>query len=123
MLWLVENGEHVGWFGADPEVGVGFRKEDSVGLINDKYCWERKAPARFGGVVITQTGIVEGDVDEDGLVVTAEALRNSVGYAKSLCDSGAGIDEQGILQAVLFESEAILASGLRGYGDKDGATL
>src|SRR3984885_2465230 len=100
-----------------------FCKEDGVGLIDDEDGREREAPACLGGVVIAEAGVVEGDVDKNGLVVAAEVWRNGVGYAKSLRDSGAGVGEQRILQAVLFERESVLTSGLRGYGDEDGAAL
>ena len=123
VLSLVENGEHIGWFGADPKVSVTFCKQDGVGLVDDEDGGERKTPTGFGGVVIAETGVVEGDVDKNGLIVAAELLRNGVGYAKSLCDRGAGVGEQRILQAVLLESESVLTGGLRGYGDEDGAAL
>jgi len=122
-LSLVENREDIGGFGADAGVCVSFCKEDAVGLVDDEDAGEREAPAGLGGIVIAEASVVEGDVDKDGLVVAAEVLRNGVGYAKSLCDGGAGVGEQGVLQAVLLESEGVLASGLRRDGDEDGAAF
>ena len=92
-------------------------------LVDDEDGGERKTPTGLGGVVIAETGVVEGDVDENGLIVAAEVLRNGVGYAKLLCERGSGVGEQRIGQAVLLESESVLASGLGGDGDEDGAAL
>ena len=62
---------HVGGFGADAEVGVGFGEGDDAGLVDDEDRGERKAPARFGGGLVGCAGVDEGDVDQDRLVVAA----------------------------------------------------
>jgi hypothetical protein len=101
-LFPIENREDVGRFGTDARVCVSFRKEDGVVLVDDEGGGEWEAPTGFGGVVIAEAGVVEGDIDQNGLVIASEVLRDGVGYAESLCDGGTGIGEQRVLQAVLF---------------------
>ena len=93
MLPLVENGDHIGWFWTDPKVSVTFCKEDGVGLIDDEDGGEREAPAGLGGVVIAEAGVVEGDVDEDGLEVTAMLWRDGVGDAEFFRYGRTGVGE------------------------------
>ena len=70
-LTLVENCKDVGGFGADTEVSVGFGEDDGVVPVDDKGGGEWEPPAGFGGVVVAEAGVVEGNVDEDGLEVAA----------------------------------------------------
>ena len=78
-------------------------------------------PARFGGVVVAETGVVEGDVDEDGLEVAAVFGRDGVGGAEFFGDGGAGVGEKREGEAVLLEGEVVLTGGLGGDGDEEGA--
>jgi hypothetical protein len=117
----VESCEDVGRFGADSEVGVAFSEDDGVGLVDDEDGRDREAPAGFSGVVIAEAGVIEGDIDEDGLVVAAEGLGDGVGYPEFVCDRGAGVGEERVMQAMLLEGEVVLASRLRGDRDEDGA--
>ena len=114
----VERGEDVGWLGANAEVGVGFGEGDGVSAVDDEDGRERETPTGFGGVVIAEAGVVEGDVDEDGLEVAAVIRRDGVGDAEFFCDGGTGVGEQREAEAVLLESEVVLACGLGGDGDE-----
>jgi hypothetical protein len=116
-------GEDVYRLGADTKVGVSFAEEDGVGAVDDEDSWEWKTPTGFGGVVVAEACVVEGNVDEDGLIVAAEVVRYGVGDAKLLSESSSGIGEQRIGKAVLLESEAVLASGLGRNGDEESTTL
>ncbi len=102
---------------------MSFGEGDGVGAVDDEDGGEGKAPAGFGGVVIAEAGVVEGDIDEDGLEVAAVLRGNGVGDAEFFGDGGAGVGEQRVRQAVLLEGEVVLASGLGGDGDEDGASL
>ena len=71
LVYPVECCEDVGGFGADSGVGVGFAESDGVGAVDDEDGGEGKAPTGFGGVVIAEAGVVEGDIDENGLKIAA----------------------------------------------------
>lgn len=73
--------------------------------------------------MIAKAGVVEWDIDEDGLEVAPVGLRDGVGDAELLGQCGAGVGEQGKGQLVLLEGETILAGGLRGDGDEQGSAL
>ncbi len=47
--------------------------------VDDEDGGEREAPTGFGGVVVAEAGVVEGDVDEDGLEVAAVFGGDGVG--------------------------------------------
>src|ERR1700722_2642007 len=106
---MVKYREDVGGLGADAEVGVSFGKDDGVGAIDDEDGGKWEAPAGFGGVVVAEAGVVEGNVDENRLEVAAVLRRNGVGEAEFFCDGGAGVGEQWIVKTVLLESEIILS--------------
>ncbi len=91
---MVECGEDVGGFGADAEVGVGFGEGDGVGAVDDEDGGEGESPAGFGGVVVAEAGVVEGDVDEDGLEVAAVFGRDGVSEAEFFGDGGTGVGEE-----------------------------
>jgi hypothetical protein len=117
----VEGGEDVGGLGADAEVGVGLGEGDGVGLVDDEDGREGKSPTGLGGIVVAEPGVVEGYVDEDGAVVAAVRFGNGVGDAEFFCKAGAGVGEKREAQAVLLEREIVLAGGLGGDADEDGA--
>ena len=98
---------------------MGLGESDDVLLVDDEGAGERKAPAGFGGVVVAEAGVVEGDVDQDGLKVAALLGRDGVGEAEARGDLTAGIGEERKPQAVLVEREDVLAQGLRGDGDEE----
>ena len=123
MELRVECGEDFGGFGADPEVGVGFAEGDDVVLIDDEDGGQWEAPACFGGVVVAEAGVVEGDVDEDRLEVAAVRLGDGVGEAELFGDFSAGVGEEREGQAVLLDGEVVLAGGLGGDGDEQGSAL
>ncbi len=102
---------------------MGFAEADGVGAVDDEDGGEWESPAGFGGVVIAEAGVVEGDVDEDGLEVAAVIGWNGVGDAEFFGDGGAGIGEQRVWQGVLLEGEVVLAGGLRGDGDEECAAF
>ena len=102
---------------------MGSAEEDGSVLRDDEDTGEGKSPACFGGGLVVQSGVVEGDVDEDGLVVTAVFRRNAVGEAKPFSYDSAGIGQQGEGESVLLEGEVVLACGLRRDGDEEGPAL
>jgi hypothetical protein len=114
-----EEFEDVGGLGTDAEVGVCFGEDDGVCLVDDEDSRERETPAGFCSVVIAEARIVEGDVDEDGLVIAAQLMRNGVGDAELFGHGGAGVGEEGKGKAVLLEGEIVLACGLGGDGYKE----
>ena len=85
---MVENFHRLG---SNPEVGVRFGEEDGVVAINDEDCGKGKAPTGIGGGLITQAGVVMGDVDQDGLIVAAEHRRDGVGNAEAVCYDSAWV--------------------------------
>ena len=97
---------------------MGFAEEDGAVLRDDEDAGEGKSPACFGGGLIVQAGVIEGDVDEDGLVVTAVLRGNGVGEAELLGYDGTGIGQQREGEGVLLEGEVVLACGLGGDGDE-----
>ena len=98
-------------------------KSDGVGAVDDEDGGERETPTGFGGVVIAEAGVVEGNIDEDGLEVAAVIRRDGVGDAEFFCDGGTGVGEQREAEAVLLEGEVVLARGLGGDGDEECAAL
>ena len=119
----IECGEDVGGLGANAEVGVSFGEEDGVVSIDDEDSGERESPTGFGGVVVAEARVVEGNVDEDGLEIAAMAGRDGVGDAEFFGDGGTGVREQRVVEAVLLEGEVVLAGGLGGDGDEEGAAV
>ena len=107
-------GEGLFRLGADAEVGVSFGKEDSSVLLDDIRGWNGEAPACVA--------IDEGDIDEDGLVVSTVVLGNRVDEAKLFGEGVAGVSEHRERQAVLAGHEVALAGGLRADGDHEGIT-
>jgi hypothetical protein len=65
-----------------------------------------------------QAGVVEGDVDEDGLVVETKFVRDGVSDAELFSDGGTGVGEEGKGKAVLLEGKAVLTCGLGRDGYK-----
>ena len=116
-----QGGEDFGGLGADAGVGVGFGEEDGIVLADDEDGGKREPPAGFGGVVVAEAGVVEGDVDEDRLEVTAVIRGDGVGDAELLGDGGTGVGEEREGQGVLLEGEAVLAGGLGRDGDEESA--
>ena len=102
---------------------MGLGEGEGVGAVYDEDGGEGKAPACLGGVVVAEACVVEGDVDEDGLEVAAMLRRDGVGDAEFFCDGRAGIGEQRVAESVLLEGEVVLASGLGGDGDEEGAAF
>src|SRR5882757_10272640 len=99
---------------------MGFGEGDGVGAVDDEDGGEGESPAGFGGVVVAEAGVVEGDVDEDGLEVAAVLGRDGVGDAEFFGDGGAGVGEERVAKAVLLEGEVVLAGGLGGDGYEEG---
>lgn len=66
---------------------MAFGEDDGVALVDDEDGGKRKAPACLSGVVIAETSVIEGNVDQDGLEVEAMVCQDSVGKAKFLRDS------------------------------------
>jgi len=97
---------------------VSFAEEDGIGAVDYEDSREWKPPADFGGIVVAEASVVERNVDEDGLIVTAEVLRDGVGDAELLGQGGTGVGEQRVGEAVLFEREVVLTRGLGGDGDE-----
>ncbi len=122
-LWAIKGGEDFGGFGADAEVGVGLAEEDGVVLCDDEDAGERETPAGFGGGLVVQAGVIEGNVDEDGLVVAAVLGGDGVGEAELLGYGATGVGEQREVERVLLECEVVLAGGLGGDCDEEGAAL
>jgi hypothetical protein len=106
---LLESGQDFGGFGADAEVGVCFGEGDDVVLVDDEDSGQGEAPACFGGCLIAEARIVEGDVDEDGLEVGAVGGGDGVGDAELLGQLAAGVGEEREGQGVLLEGEVVLA--------------
>jgi hypothetical protein len=100
---------------------VGLGEGDAVALVDDEDGGEGESPAGFGGIVVAEAGVIERDVDEDGLEVAAVCLRQGVGDAELFCDDGAGIGQERVAQAVLLVGEVVLAGGLGGDADEDAA--
>src|SRR5882757_664870 len=69
-----EDGQDLGGFGADAWVGVGFSEGDGGVLAEDEGGGQGKAVAGLGGALVTDAGVVEGDIDEDAAVVAADGL-------------------------------------------------
>ena len=93
-LEAVDESEDFDGFGANAEVGMGFAEEDGAALIYDEDGGERKAPTGFGGVVVAEAGVVEGDVDQDGLEVAAVGFGDGVGDAEAGGYFCSGVGEQ-----------------------------
>ena len=72
--------------------------------------------------MVAEAGVVERDVDEDGLVVAAVVGWYGVGEAELGGYSGAGVGEQREGEGVLLEGEVVLARGLGGDGYEEGST-
>ena len=87
---------------------MGFTEEDGPVLRDDEDAGEGKPPACFGGSLIVQTGVIERDIDEDGLVVAAVFRGNAVGEAELFGYDGAGIGQEREGEGVLLEGEVIL---------------
>jgi hypothetical protein len=119
----IEAGENVGGLGTDAEVGVCLGEGNGVGAVDDEDGGKGKTPAGLRGVVVTEAGVVEGDIDEDGLEVATVLRGNGVGDTESFCDDGAGVGEQRVVKTVLLEGEVILARGLGGDGDEEDTAL
>ena len=92
-------------FGTHAEIGVGFRKEDAAIAADDVGCRDGETPAWFA--------VDERDVDEDGEVVGAVVLGDSVDEAEFFGDRAAGVSEHGERQTVLDGHEVALALDLR----------
>jgi len=122
-LLPVERCQNIDRLWADTEVSVAFGKDDGVCLIDDKYSGEGETPASLGSVVVAEASVVEGNIDEDGLVISSKSLRDGVGYAEFFCDHSAGVREQRVLQGMLLEHEVVLAGGLRRDSDEDCAAF
>jgi len=113
--------QDVSRLGADAEVGVGLREGDQILLVHDKDAGKRETPAGLGGIVVVEAGVVERDVDEDGLEVTALLGGDGVGEAELLGYGAARVGEQREVEAVLVKHEDVLARSLRGDGDEERA--
>jgi len=99
---------------------VSFTEEDGVGAIDDEDSGQWKTPTGFGGVVVAEACVVEGNIDKDGLIVAAEVLRYGVGDAKLFSECCAWVGEQRVGKAVLLEGETVLASSLGRDRDEEG---
>ncbi len=102
---------------------MGFAEGDDVVLIDDEDGGKGESPACFGGVVVAEAGVVEGDVDEDGLEVAAVGLGDGVGQAEPFGDGSARVGEEREGQVVLLDGEVVLAGGLGGDGDEQSSAL
>ena len=91
---------------------MGFTEDDGAVLRDDEDAGEGKSPACFGGGLVVEAGVVEGDVDKDGLEVAAMLGRNGVGDAEAFRYLGAGVAEHGEVEGVLADGEVVLARGL-----------
>ena len=100
---------------------MGFGEGDGVAAVDDEDGGEGKSPTGLGGVVVAEAGVVEGNVDEDGLVVAAVSFGDGVGNAKLFCGDGVRIGEERVAQAVLLVGEVVLAGGLGGDADEEGS--
>ena len=100
---------------------MGFAEGDGAVLFDDEDGGQGETPALFGGVVVAEAGVVEGDVDEDGLVVAAVLGWYGVGDAELGGYGGAGVGEQREGEGVLLEGEVVLARGLGGDGYEEGS--
>ena len=119
---MVKIGQDVGWFGAHAEVGMSFGEGDGVVLIDDEDAGKRQTPTSLGGIVIAEAGVVEGDIDEDGLVVAAVVGWYGVGQAELGGYGGAGVGEQREGEGVLLKSEVVLARSLRRDSYEEGSS-
>ena len=72
---------------------MGFGEGDGIALVDDEDGRKRKTPTGFGGVVIAEASVVEGDVDEDGLEVVPTGFGDGVGEAEFFCEDCAGVGE------------------------------
>lgn len=121
LLRCAKSGEYFGGFGADAEVGVGFAEGDDVVLSDNEGGWQGYAPACLGSVVVAKAGVVEGDVDEDGLEVGALGFGDGVGDPELVSDLSSRVGENGEGKTVLLEGEVVLTRSLGRDSDEEGA--
>ncbi len=90
--------------------------------VDDEGAGQGETPAVFGGVVVVESGVVERDVDEDGLEVSPLFGGDGVSDTELLCDPAACVGQQRKGQRVLIAHKDILPGGLRGDGDQKRTT-
>jgi hypothetical protein len=117
----VKRSQDVDRLGAHAEVCMSLGEGDDVLPVDDEGGRQGEPPALFGSALVVESGVVEGDVDEDRLIVAALFGSDGVGNSELVGNTAACIGEKRERETVLVEHEGILPGSLWRDGDEESA--